>query len=674
VIFEIREGPKVRVKDVVLRGNESMPDTGTLFWKDGISALAQRELAGPRLFNWLGDEFVAEILDADLVAMREVYRDRGWLDAVVEVERLEFSDDRSRVTIHVRVDEGLPYRVSKLTIRAVAPDETGRDWEPAELLFSEAELLDLLELAPGKRYERSTQRKDEIALRQHYGKRGYLSHPSLRGLDPFEFLDPDLRFDLDAHEVEVTYRISQGRKRFLREVLFEGGEYTRDRVLRREVRALPGEIADLEEINRSLRRLSETSYFSDDFLPLDHQEPTYRFLPVEGDPSLVDLEYRIQEGRVVNFQIQGGVDSNSGLFGRISLSMRNFDIADAPESLWSVFGDVYDKEAFHGAGQRLDLELSPGTEINYYRVRFVEPDLFRTHFERYSLDAELKSQVQSFRAYDEERISRTVRIGREFGTKVFAKVGYTNQDLFIDDIDAPLAGINDPTGFPLPEGLFEQEGSSDLNGGLFDLSYRDVDTTINTREGFLAVMRNGLYGGAFGGDYQYVRSQLDLDWYWQLGPEEEDVRPGIHLGLGMGIGDGFGDSDEVPYTERFFLGGSKTLRGFDFRGVGPSVGGEPIGGETMLSGTLEYRRPLYSTVQPGTYRRQEIFRLVLFADAGILDPDPWSVDLDEVRASLGFGIGMAYPIPIAINFGFPIASKDGDREEVFSFTIFSLWF
>lgn len=676
VIFEIREGPRVRVSDVLIRGNVSMPETGMWFWKGGLAKLARTELEGPGILNWRGDKFVEEVLQADLVAMREVYRDRGWLDAVVEVERLEFSEDRGRVIVHVVVDEGRPWRVSKVSIRGVErdPATSGREWKPAELLFPEPELLSLLELEVGGRYERALQRRDEAKLREHYGGHGYVSHPSLRGLDSFEFLDPELRYDFERHEVEVTYRIAQGRKRWIREVLFDGGEYTRDRVVRREVRALPGDLADQREIDRALRRLFETNYFADDAAPLDHQEPTYRFLPVEGDPDLVDLEFTVEEGRVVNFFIQGGVDTNSGLFGRIQLSMRNFDVSDPPESLWTLFGDIYDKTAFHGAGQRLDLELSPGTEVNAWRVHFLEPDIWRTHFDRTSLDLDLNNRRRSYDFYEEERLTRQFKLGREFGLRTFAAVGYTFQDLEVDDIEAPLSGFVDPNGSTVPIGIFEQEGESQLAGALFDLIWRDTDSRIDPRKGMTVNSRSGLYGGALGGDYQFVRSTLDLDWFWSLGDPEKDVRPGFHIGVGLGLADAFGESSETPYTERFQLGGSRLLRGFDFRGVGPNVGSQPIGGESMVNATVEYRYPLYSVAQPGTYREREVFRLLLFADAGILDPDPWTVDLDELRATLGFGVGMSYPIPLIFNFGFPIASGKGDREQVFSFSIASFWF
>ncbi len=150
--------------------------------------------------------------------------------------------------------------------------------------------------------------------------------------------------------------------------------------------------------------------------------------------------------------------------------------------------------------------------------------------------------------------------------------------------------------------------------------------------------------------------------------------PGVHLALTAGIADDRGDTRDVPYTERFQLGGNHILRGFAYRGVGPNLGGEPLGGETMLSGSLEYRYPLHSVTQPGTYKKVEVFHLTLFTDAGVLDPDPFRLDPAEVRASVGFSLGMSFPIPISLNFGFPVASGEDDRRETFSFSIVNLTF
>ena len=80
------------------------------------------------------------------------------------------------------------------------------------------------------------------------------------------------------------------------------------------------------------------------------------------------------------------------------------------------------------------------------------------------------------------------------------------------------------------------------------------------------------------------------------------MRHGWRLSGGLGISQAYGDTDDVPYTERFFLGGYKTLRGFDFRGASPvfltgsgarivpvaSLDDQPIGRLDVVPG----RRPI----------------------------------------------------------------------------------
>lgn len=674
VIFQIREGPRVRVKGVLVEGNHSLPERGFWFWKDGLKNLAGVELKGWTLFNWWGKKFVEDALQADLLAMVGVYRDQGWLDAVVELDRLEFSDDRSKVWIHVIVDEGPRYVVTDVSIEGVErrPDPERRgEWieEPAVLLFEQQELVDLLELEPGVVLEQRRVDSDRRALRDHYGERGYLSHPSLRGEDNWEFLEPQLFFDPDEPKVAVKYRIVQGRQRFIREILFEGATHTRDRVLRREITMQPGELADLKEINKSLASLQGTGYFTDEFRPLEHRDPTFRLLPTD-DPDEVDLEYTVEEGRVVDFQIQGGVQSDNGLFGRLSLSMKNFDLFDWPSSFRSSFKEIFEKRAFHGAGQRLDIDIAPGTEINYYRIRFFEPDLFRTHYQRYSIDVEAARRLRGYDNYDEERSELSATLGRRFSRELSMFAGLTTTDLDVDDIDyPPLVGFPPPGEVNVPESLVAQEGESDLIGGTFSVRWRDLDNFLYPRKGVRASWNNALYGGVFGGDWDFAQSQLDLDFFVPMGGDEDEVRQSWRFGFRAGVAEPYGDSDLVPYSERFFLGGLRSLRGFDFRGVGPNVGDQPDGGQTMLGGTVEYRIPLYEVTQPGTFRQIEMFGMQLFYDWGVYDPESWQLDLDELRSSVGFGFSLLHPIPLSFNFGFPIRKGDGDDRETFSFSI-----
>ncbi|MHC4377313.1 MAG: BamA/TamA family outer membrane protein, partial [Planctomycetota bacterium] len=147
--------------------------------------------------------------------------------------------------------------------------------------------------------------------------------------------------------------------------------------------------------------------------------------------------------------------------------------------------------------------------------------------------------------------------------------------------------------------------------------------------------------------------------------------PTYNLRLRAGVQVPFGDTEDVPYTERYFLGGSRWLRGFRFRGVGPNQNGFPQGGSTMAAASLEVLWPLLTQDRPERRRPVDVFRGGFFIDAGILDPDPFELDPAETRLSVGFTLGMVQPIPIRLNFGFPVIEEDGDQQRTFTFT-FSL--
>lgn len=679
VIFEIREGPKVRVKGVELHGNDSMPDDRFLyFFRSGLSHLAKRKLNPPSPFSWFGTPFVEETLQADVLAMREVYRDGGWLDAVVEVERLEFRPDKRGVVIHIAVDEGQPYTVSEVSIQGLrwvgegASASAEDRYEPTELVFPEEELLELCDLGPGVRFEKGDLAHDRIALRDHFGDEGYLSHPSLPPTLRWDFLDPLTVFDVENKTVALTYRIVQGSRLKIREILFAGSQHTRDRVLRRELSVFPGQFADLREINRSLARIQATGYFRDDLNRLEHREPSYRFIEVADDPSLVDLQFEVDEGRVVDFNLTGGVDTNDGVFGLISLTMRNFDISDPPSSFWRTWSEIYNKEAFHGAGQLLMLEVAPGTELSRFRARFLEPDIFRRHLEPISLDADLTKRVRLYETHDEDRFTQSVKLGRKFTHDTWGAVGIMNTLIDLDDLEDDA-----------PPGLRAQSslGEHDFQTLTFDLNTRSLDNVYLPRKGYTASFGAGLTDDALGGAFNMVSTELHSSFYVPAYEKADGTQPVFHVSVNAAVTTPYGDTDEVPFSERYFLGGSRTLRGFDYREVGPfydqpgqqfpgqTKPGEALGGETSVYGTIEFRYPLHSVVQPGTYERLESLRGTLFLDYGILDVDPFQLDLEELRASVGFGIGLAWPFPITLNFGFPILERDGDGTRLFSFSL-----
>jgi Outer membrane protein/protective antigen OMA87 len=119
---------------------------------------------------------------------------------------------------------------------------------------------------------------------------------------------------------------------------------------------------------------------------------------------------------------------------------------------------------------------------------------------------------------------------------------------------------------------------------------------------------------------------------------------------------------ETPVYDRFFAGGFRSIRGFQFRGVGPFVGQYNVGGDFAFLNSLEYQIPLVPS---------DALYLVGFVDSGTVNR---AVSLADYRVTAGVGLRISMPqllgpVPLAIDFGFPIKQADGDKKQVFSFWI-----
>jgi outer membrane protein insertion porin family len=682
IIFSIDEGPRVRVEALRIEGNEALADTGIWPWRSGLRHEAAPKLRKP-ILGWLfGGLFSVpyreDRLREDLVAMRDAYRALGYLDAVVELERLEFTRDRRWVTIHVRVDEGEPFRVTSLRVegyeRRPDPANPARVVDvPTELLVPESELLELCRVRPGDIVTRYEIELDERAFEDRYGTLGHIAHPSIPATERFEFLEPLYVFDEVANEVAVTYRIAQGAPQRIREIMVSGNTRTQDRVVRRELgEVFEGEIADLPQIERGVARLRGTGYFSSVTRAIDHREPTFQFREVDnpdGTPSTEwkDLEIMVEEGDQLRFDFGVVYGTDNGFAGQIGITFQNFDIS-RPPSLDHPIDDITSGRAWRGAGQTMRFFASPGTDFSRYQILFTEPDLFGRHLDRIGSTVDLSRGFRGYRTHEEQRDEIGLSLFKQLDADTRLSLGWRTADIEVSDLALGRPSLLDPLG--VPDLLAQQLGNSQVSGLELSLSRRILDNALSPRDGYSASASISFQNGFFGSDFDYAGLEARYDVYGSLFDyEAEEVRPGYRLRFSAATLVPYGDTEDVPYTERMFLGGSRLLRGFAFRGVGPNQRGHPIGGESMLTGSAEYLWPLLSQSVPGTTRRVEVFRGGFFLDAGILDPEAFRLDVDELRVSYGITVGMVQPLPLALNFGFPLIDDDGDRRRTFSFTL-----
>ncbi|MEE2938910.1 MAG: BamA/TamA family outer membrane protein, partial [Planctomycetota bacterium] len=482
------------------------------------------------------------------------------------------------------------------------------------------------------------------------------------GTAGWRFLGLDVTRDYLNKTVKVVYKIQQGRPFYLRFLEVAGNLNTKDRVIRRLFSQLEGDLVDAEKVRDDLRRVRGTGFFDDQFARGAHPPPAVNYRTVEGEPDLVDIVVSVEEGRTINANLSGGVASDQGLVGIVSLSISNFDAQRLPRSFWGTFSEVYRKEAFVGDGETFGIDLSPGSQINYSRVFYQHPDIFRRHFDPVGVITEFQLRDRIFRSHDEGRTFARFAMTRAFAQGDWqASAGVRWQELKTRELD--------PGEF-LPRTLLNSEGDETFVGLTGSVSVNKLDNRRLPRTGYSGRFTNTFYGRAFGSDSNLWKSELSFDRYFHLGRDPLSAAPGIYVGLGGGVAVPIDEpKGSVNYGERFFFGGARIGRGFRFRGIGPYEGSYALGGETYARSTLEYRFPLYAQTVPGTSRRREVFRGSLFVDSVVLDPSAYELDLEEARVSAGFALGLIDPFPVTFSFGWPLRAEPEDERQVFAFSL-----
>jgi len=187
-----------------------------------------------------------------------------------------------------------------------------------------------------------------------------------------------------------------------------------------------------------------------------------------------------------------------------------------------------------------------------------------------------------------------------------------------------------------------------------NLLYDKRDNTITPTKGYLIGGGTDIAGGPLGGDKDFYRMQLRSSYF---GPLIKSSVLEFHIKTG--IVDAFGDSDAVPIFERFFAGGARTIRGYEEREVGPvdSKTGDPIGGEAVLIGNIEYTVPIV-----------DFLKIATFFDIGNVWSRVEDYGTGDLKAGVGFGLRVKTPIgPVNLDYGYPLNEVPGEEDRTGKF-------
>lgn len=613
VVYQVVEGPQVRVRKIVFEGRES------------FSAWRLRRQIGTsrRIWPFVPGYLDTEQVERDVLAIRNFYLGEGFLDVEVG-RRYEFSADGEDATVYFLIREGPRYRVNRFVFRG-------------NKVFADDELVGRIETGGGLErrefFSMLEMQRTVEAVENAYGEIGFINadvEARKQYLDPEDPL-PDWARGMDDEPVAVlniVVDVIEEDQYRVGKVVIRGNDVTQDRVVRRELRFYPEQLFNTVAVADSRRRLMETRLFDE-----------VTITPTGDEEGSRDALVSLTEARTAEFLVGVGVSSNSGLLGNISFTQRNFDLFGWPNADRPLGGG----RAWKGAGQTFRIVAEPGTELMRFHIDWFEPYLFD---QPYSLGTKAFVFTRVRESYDEMRYGGVVSVGHRFRNRWYGEVATRLEGVEIDELDSDA-----------PRDVRDDEGTHALLGvkGSLIRDRTDSRWLPSTGDRFELSYEQVMGTDSFG------VGQADYHIYRTLYVDALD-RKHIIAGRAM-AGHIFGGA---PVFERFYAGGIGSIRGFEYRGVSPrgirpsgSVGDDPVGGEFIALLGTEYTFPLVG----------EQLRGVVFLDTGTVEEQ---FEVTTWRAAAGAGIRWIVPlfgpVPMSLDFAVPINADDEDDEQIVSFT------
>ncbi len=558
VVFDVQEGPKVRIREVDFVGNTELSD-GTLRRK-------MKETKQHGMFSWLtgGGTFKEAKFEEDADAVVAHYRNEGYIEARVgtpELKTLEDATDGKTRWIQVRIPitEGARYRVGQF------------DFNGNTVVKSEG-LRPLFKVQPGEWYSEKRIRDGLRKTQEVYGGGGYFEFTGYPDLKPQPAAAGPLAGPAEP-TVDVTMQIQEGEQYFVNRITFTGNTTTRDTVVRREMRLVEGGVFNTEALKYSVRRLNQVGYFKS----LEEGQG----IDVKKTPNAknqVDVTLKLEEQNRNQLTFGAGVSQFEGFFGQLSFQTANF----------------------LGRGESLTLSLQAGARAKNYQVAFTEPFLFDRNITG-GIDV-YNRELTYINQFTQASRGGNVLFG--FPVADFSRlfVSYNYEHVKVLDLNAaytnPLLLAQNP--FLADSLLLGSGGTRTISKVVPSFTFNTVDNPIFPTTG-RKLTTSFEYAGA-GGDTRFIKPSLEAVGFWRLTPrmsvgsrgQVQYIRP-------------YGDTIVLPIFERLFLGGEYTIRGFDIRSIGPRdpVTGVVLGGNKSLLFNAEFITQIMGPV-----------RLVLFYDTG----------------------------------------------------------
>jgi outer membrane protein insertion porin family len=609
VVFIINEGVKAKVASIHFKGNKRFSETRL--------RSVMKEVKTHNIVTWIRkkDLYVPSKLQEDLEKVRNLYQDYGYKD-------VQFGDPivtttpgkKPRVRIVIPITEGPVHTFNNVSVSG-------------NKVFTNDQIIGNWPLKRGEVLRRKAIQDRIDAFEELYRRQGYI----------YAYINPEYT-KVGNNVDDVHLEVFEGDQFRLGRLEFEGNTVTKDKVLRREIYLEEGSVMDMETFKASLYKLGQLGYFK------ITQNPDFK---VNQESKTVDITIKGQEEGKNDVQFGGGYSETYGFFGQFQFSTRNF----------------------LGEGESFGVSYQRGARQNFFSLSYADPWFMdRPHSLGVSIfdrDTIMPAAVGFESRGKGGSIAYGYRISR-FQSVSFS-YGLENRHDHNEFVPTP----DEEGNIPLPA-ISDEKFT--MSGVVPALTYDSRDNPFDTTRGTKSSIALSYSGGALGGSISMLKPVINYTIFHRL-----SNRSTVDFNTELGYIHPFDTKCAnlltdlskynnklcVPRSERFYVGGEYSVRGFRSYSIGPR---ELINGIKTVVGGYSYN--IFNVEY--VYRVNDPLRLVLFADAGNAYGYKQQWDLSKLRYSTGGELRVFLPVfqfPLRFIYAINPQKQKGDNFETFQFSI-----
>ena len=514
VVFEINEGPKSKVRQINILGNEKFSDG------DIKDEMATKETG---LLTMLSSNttYDPDRLAYDQQKVRLFYLQNGYADFRVISAVAELTSNKQDFIITYVVEEGERYKFGDVNL-----ESSLRDFKPETMKA-------MLPMKTGDWYNAKQVEDTVESLSETAGLFGYA----------FADINPEFHRNPETRTMDITFNVGESPRTYVERIDVNGNTLTQDKVVRREFRLNEGDAFNSFAVKRTEGRLNSLGYFQEN-LEIERKEGSA--------PDRIILETNVEEKPTGELSLSAGFSSIESFLVQASIRQRNF----------------------RGLGQQLQASVNYSSYSKSVELGFTEPYLFDRNI---SLGGSVyRRDLNSFNFINNDRRTTFEQTTTGFQINVGVPLteymsAFGRYSLNFDDVslDRSIYYFGDECD-PLVAGRYLCDAIGKRTTSLlgFTLAYDDRDNSRRPTRGQSFSFSQDFAG--LGGSVKYVRTRAAASKHFNLGSRfilNLSAEGGYIYPLG---GRPTPTSDKVRLTDRFFLG-EPQMRGFDIRGLGPRV-------------------------------------------------------------------------------------------------------